>query len=198
MSNVLLFVFSPQRHQGTKEHKGFADRRFLCAPWCLGAFVALRQKHFLHAGNATLVHSRVAFNLKANHNQTRSRMGLLDGLMGHASEVSFEKIAQEFEPLLIGGEKIEKAFRLIRDMFIFTNKRLILVEKQGMTGSKVDYQTIPYASIKKFSKESAGLLDLDAELKIWITGETTPLRKEFRKGDSINEVYRILSQYVLK
>ncbi len=125
-------------------------------------------------------------------------MGLLDGLMGHASEVSVEKIAQEFAPILIDGEKIEKAFRLIRDMFIFTNKRLILVEKQGMTGSKVDYQTIPYSSIKKFSKESAGLLDLDAELKIWITGETTPLRKEFRKGDSINDVYRILSQYVLK
>jgi hypothetical protein len=67
-----------------------------------------------------------------------------------------------------------------------------------MTGSKVEYQTIPYSSIKKFSKESAGLLDLDAELKIWITGETTPLQKEFRKGDSINDVYRILSQYVLK
>ena len=125
-------------------------------------------------------------------------MGLLDGLMGHASEVSVDKIAQEFEPLLVNGEKIEKAFRLIRDMFIFTNKRLILVEKQGMTGSKVDYQTIPYSSIKKFSKESAGLLDLDAELKIWITGETVPLKKEFRKGDSINEVYRILSHYVLK
>ena len=125
-------------------------------------------------------------------------MGLLDGLMGHASEVSVDKIAQEFEPLLVNGEKIEKAFRLIRDMFIFTNKRLILVEKQGMTGSKVDYQTIPYTSIKKFSKESAGLLDLDAELKISITGETVPLKKEFRKGDSINEVYRILSHYVLK
>jgi len=118
--------------------------------------------------------------------------------MGHASEVSLEKVTQEFAPLLIDGERIEKAFRLIRDMFVFTNKRLILVEKQGLTGSKVDYQTIPYSSIKKFSKESAGMLDLDAELKIWVTGESLPIKKEFRKGDSINEVYRILSQYILK
>jgi hypothetical protein len=125
-------------------------------------------------------------------------MGLLDGLMGHASEVSIEKISNEFQPILIEGEKIEKAFRLIRDMFIFTNKRLILVEKQGLTGSKADYQTIPYSSIKKFSKESAGILDLDADLKIWITGETLPLKKEFKKGDSINEVYKILSLHVLK
>jgi hypothetical protein len=50
-------------------------------------------------------------------------------------------------------------------MFIFTNKRLILVEKQGVTGSKVDYQSIPYSSIKKFSKESGGIFYLDAELK---------------------------------
>jgi hypothetical protein len=83
-------------------------------------------------------------------------------------------------------------------MFIFTNKRLILVEKQGLTGSKAEYQTIPYSSIKKFSKESAGILDLDADLKIWITGETLPLKKEFKKGDSINEVYKILSLHVLK
>ncbi len=125
-------------------------------------------------------------------------MGLLDGLMGHASEVSAEQIAQEFGPILIEGERIEKAFKLIRDMFVFTNKRLILVEKQGLTGTKVDYQTIPYSSIKKFSKESAGMLDLDAELSIWVTGEAVPIKKEFKKGDSINEIYRILSQHVLK
>ncbi len=125
-------------------------------------------------------------------------MGLLDGIMGHASEVSIEKIAQEFQPVLVEGERIEKAFKLIRDVFVFTNKRLILVEKQGLTGTKVAFQTIPYSSIKKFSKESAGMFDLDAELKIWITGESLPIQKEFRKGDSINEVYRILSQYILK
>jgi hypothetical protein len=67
-----------------------------------------------------------------------------------------------------------------------------------LTGSKVDYETIPYSSIKKFSKESAGILDLEAELKIWITGETQPIKKEFKKDQSINEVYRIMSHYVLK
>ena len=125
-------------------------------------------------------------------------MGIFDALMGHASEVSIEKVSQEFQPILIEGEKIEKAFKLIRDMFVFTNKRLILVDKQGLTGSKVDYQTIPYSSIKKFSKESAGLLDLDAELKIWVTGETQPIKKEFKKDQNINEVYRLLSMHILK
>lgn len=124
-------------------------------------------------------------------------MGLFNAIMGHASEVSVEKIAEEFRPILVSGENIEKAFKLIRDMFVFTNKRLILVDKQGLTGSKVDYITIPYASIIKFSKESAGLLDLDAELKIWVRGEAIPIKKQFGKNDNINDVYLILSQHIL-
>jgi PH (Pleckstrin Homology) domain-containing protein len=125
-------------------------------------------------------------------------MGLFNAIMGNASEVSIEKISQEFQPILINGEHIEKAYKIVRDTFVFTNKRLILVDKQGLTGSKVDYQSIPYSSIKKFSKESAGLLDLDAELKIWVTGETLPIKKQFGKDNNINEVYQILSQHILK
>ncbi|MER2997244.1 PH domain-containing protein [Pontibacter populi] len=126
-------------------------------------------------------------------------MGLLSGLMGHASEVSIEKLTTEFQPILLDNEQIEKAYKLIRDMLVFTNKRLILVNKQGLTGSKVDYQSIPYSSIKMFSKETAGMMDFDAELKIWLTGESAPtIKQDFRKGDNINEAYKVLSKYVLK
>ncbi|NEM96113.1 PH domain-containing protein [Pontibacter sp. BT327] len=119
--------------------------------------------------------------------------------MGHASEVSIEKLNAEFQPILLDNEQIEKAYKLIRDMLVFTNKRLILVNKQGLTGSKVDYQSIPYSSIKMFSKETAGMMDFDAELKIWLTGESAPtIKQDFRKGDNINEAYKVLSKYVLK
>ena len=125
-------------------------------------------------------------------------MGLLDGLMGNASEVSNEKLQAEFASVLIEGEYLEKGFKVIRDTFVFTNKRLILVEKQGLTGSKAEYLSIPYRSIIRFSKESAGMLDLDAELKIWITGQTEPIRKEFKKDNNINLVYQLLSTHILK
>ncbi|RZJ72984.1 PH domain-containing protein [Flavobacterium sp.] len=125
-------------------------------------------------------------------------MGLFNAILGNASEVSIEAITKEFEPIIIPGENIEKAFRLVRDMFIFTNKRLILVEKQ-LVGSKTEYLSVPYANVIKFSKESAGIIDLDAELKIWIKDETEPIKKTFGKGsDNINEVYRILGQHILK
>jgi hypothetical protein len=125
-------------------------------------------------------------------------MGILSGMMGHASEVSIDKITTEFQPILLESERIEKAFRLIRDMLVFTNKRLILVNKQGLTGSKTDYQSIPYSSIKMFSKESAGIMDLDAELKIWLTGELEPtIKQQFGRGNNINDAYLVLSKYVL-
>ena len=125
-------------------------------------------------------------------------MGLFNAILGNASEVNIENVSKEFEPILIDGEIIEKAYKLIRDMFIFTNKRLILVEKQ-LVGTKVDYMSIPYSSIKKFSKESAGIMDLDAELKIWLNNDSTPIVKQFGKGgNNINEVYKILSQHLLK
>ncbi|HEX8270507.1 MAG TPA: PH domain-containing protein [Flavobacterium sp.] len=125
-------------------------------------------------------------------------MGIFNAIMGNASEVSITEVAKEFQPLLIEGETIEKAFKLIRDMFVFTNKRLILAEKQ-LVGTKVDYMSIPYSNIIKFSKESAGIMDLDAELKIWIKDESMPIKKQFGKGsNNINEVYQIISRHVLK
>jgi hypothetical protein len=125
-------------------------------------------------------------------------MGLFNAILGNASEVNLEDIRKEFEPIIIDGENIEKAYKVIKDMFIFTNKRFILVEKQ-LVGTKVDYLSIPYISVIKFSKESAGLLDLDAELKIWVKGDDVPITKQFGKGgNNINEVYRILSQHILK
>ncbi|MBK9225004.1 MAG: PH domain-containing protein [Flavobacterium sp.] len=124
-------------------------------------------------------------------------MGLFNAILGNASEVTIENVSKEFEPILVEGEIIEKAFKLVKDMFIFTNKRLILVEKQ-LVGTKVDYMSIPYSSIQKFSKESAGILDLDAELKIWLRSEATPIVKQFGKGgNNINEVYQILSKHIL-
>ncbi|MEM0514747.1 PH domain-containing protein [Pseudoalteromonas sp. YIC-827] len=124
-------------------------------------------------------------------------MGLLSGLMGNASEVDGEELESLLDEILAPGENLEKAYKVIRDLFLFTNKRLILVDKQGMTGSKMEVLSIPYGKITKFSKESAGHFDMDAELKIWIGSDKEPLTKNFKAGDNINEVYRILSRYAL-
>ena len=124
-------------------------------------------------------------------------MGLLDGLLGNASEIEPSNIEGDFAQVMAPGEQIETAYQLIRDLFIFTNKRLILVDKQGFTGNKVEYHSLPYKNITHFSVETAGHFDLDAELKIWISGSPVPIQKQFNKNLNIYWVQSVLAGYVL-
>ena len=125
-------------------------------------------------------------------------MGILHGLLGNASEIDAEEVEKEITPLIVEGETIDKAYKVIRDLFIFTNKRFILVDKQGITGHKVEYRSIPYSDISQFSIETAGHFDMDAELKIWVRGHQQPIVKEFKKGSPLHDVQKHLATYVLK
>lgn len=126
-------------------------------------------------------------------------MGLFSALLGNAGAVNQETLLKDYGKLLIEGEEIELGFKLIRDTFIFTNKRLILIEKQGITGSKVEYKSILYKSISRFSVETAGTFDLEAELKIWVSSETNPsIVKQFNKSVNVYDVQSVLAHHVLK
>lgn len=125
-------------------------------------------------------------------------MGLLSALIGNAGSVSREELSKKYSQLLTDNEVIELGFKLIRDTIIFTNKRLILIDVQGLTGSKTEYKSITYKSITRFSIETAGTFDLDAELKIWISSETLPsIKKQFNKSVNVYEVQRLLAHHVL-
>ncbi|WP_028784232.1 PH domain-containing protein [Thalassobacillus devorans] len=122
-------------------------------------------------------------------------MGLLDELMGNASEVDMKDVEKQLEKIITTNERIEKAYKVLRDMMIFTDKRMILVDKQGMTGKKIEFHSIPYRSITHFSVETAGTFDLDAELKIWISSTSEPISKQFRKDKSIYDIQQAIAEY---
>ncbi|MPY23079.1 PH domain-containing protein [Shewanella psychropiezotolerans] len=124
-------------------------------------------------------------------------MGLLDSLMGNASEVNLEELADELGPILADNEELQLAYKLIRDMFVFTNKRLILIDKQGLTGKKVSYHSIPYKAITHFEVETAGRFDMDSELKLWISGQDKPLVKELKKGTDVVGIQKTIANFML-
>ena len=123
-------------------------------------------------------------------------MGLLSALLGNAAEADVTDVEQQLEQLLADDEQVERAFRLVRDLLIFTNRRFILVDRQGMTGKKTTYHSIPYRGITNFSVETAGHFDLESELKIWISGTAEPIQRTFTRGGSILEVQKALATYV--
>ena len=125
-------------------------------------------------------------------------MGIFSALLGNAGAIDSEKLLKDYQSLLIDSEKIESGFKLVRDIFIFTNKRLIIIDKQGITGKKTEYLSVGYKSISRFSIETAGTFDLDAELKIWISSEQHPsISKKFNKSVNVYEVQKILANYTL-
>ncbi|NDV11671.1 PH domain-containing protein [Crenobacter caeni] len=125
-------------------------------------------------------------------------MGLMDALLGNAKEISAEDMQGELAPLLAQGERVQRVYKLVRDMFVFTDKRLILIDKQGLTGSKVEYHSIPYRSITHFSLETAGTFDMESELKLWVSGMAAPIQKNFGKKMDVHDLQSVLAAYVLR
>jgi hypothetical protein len=124
-------------------------------------------------------------------------MGLLDALLGNASANDIQETQNDLARLLAPGEQVAKAYALFRDQIIFTTKRLVLVDRQGMTGSKKEILSVPYRSIERFSLETTGHFDLDAELKIWVRGQAEPITKTFRDNQSILDIGRALAEFAL-
>jgi len=89
-----------------------------------------------------------------------SHMALFDGILGNASQVNLAEVQREYAQILAPQEKIERAYKLIRDMFIFTDKRLILVDKQGLTGKKTDYHSIPTKTMATILPSATALIIL--------------------------------------
>ena len=99
-------------------------------------------------------------------------------------------------PMFAPGEQIIQTFRGIRDGVVFTNKRIITINVQGITGKKKDFTSLPYSKIQAYSVESAGVFDLDSELDLWFSGMGR-VRFEFVARANVSEICRIISERVL-
>lgn len=119
-------------------------------------------------------------------------MGLLDGLLGNASQVDATEVATELAPILAESETVVQAYKMVRDLLVFTNKRLIFIDKQGVTGKKVDYMSVPYRAITQVKVETAGHFDMDCDLKIWVSGQEKPMETNL-KSDLAQDVQKTLA-----
>jgi len=124
-------------------------------------------------------------------------MRFLHGIIGNSSEINVETVEKDLERFLLDGENVDRAFVVIRDLMVFTNKRLILIDKQGVTGKKKEYRSIPYKTILHFSIETNGHFEIDAELKIFIKEESLPVVKKFTRDGNIFDVQKTLLKYMI-
>lgn len=111
-------------------------------------------------------------------------------------QVDNSKYFSLITPLFTDGESILSSFKSLRDGVVFTNKRIIAINVQGLTGAKKDITSLPYSKVQSYSVETAGALDLDSELELWFSG-LGKVKFEFSKSANVSEICRIISEKVL-
>ena len=104
-------------------------------------------------------------------------------------------VAHDVQELLINGEVAEWAFRTVRNVAIFTNKRLIVKDVQGLTGSKVEIYSLPYSSVHMWSTENAGMLDFTSEVELWTRAGN--IKIQLKRDINIRSFERLLAEYIL-
>ncbi len=104
--------------------------------------------------------------------------------------------AEKVTALLLENETIIDSYKSMRDGVVFTSKRIISINVQGLTGSKKDYTSIPYKNIVAYSVETSGTFDLDSELEIYLSS-VGKVKFEFTGSAAIVEISRYISQHLL-
>lgn len=99
-------------------------------------------------------------------------------------------------PMFVPGEEIIGTYQAIRDGVVFTNKRIMVINVQGITGKKKDVTSLPYSKIQAYSVETAGHLDLDSELEIWFSG-LGRIKLEFVSRANVSDICKTISLHVL-
>lgn len=111
-------------------------------------------------------------------------------------EVPVAEVASQIGPLLLDDEKAYAAFKGMRDYIVFTSKRIIAVNVQGITGKKKDFTSLPFSKVQTFSLETAGTFDLDAELELWFSG-LGKVKFEFKGKTDVAYLNKLVAHYVL-
>ena len=100
--------------------------------------------------------------------------------------------------LLVEGEEIISAFSTVRDKLVFTTKRIISIDVQGITGKKKSFASLPYRQIQYFTIQTTGFLEVfpDSELYLYFANGSV-VTMEFKDSVNITSIGQIISHYVL-
>ena len=112
------------------------------------------------------------------------------------SKSKYTKVQKEVLELLVPGEDVVGYYSALRDYVVFTNKRIIACNVQGMTGQKKDFSSLPYSKMQAFSIESAGTFDMDSELTVCYSGLGS-IKFDFSANSNVKEIGRTIATYIL-
>ncbi|MDT8717227.1 PH domain-containing protein [Clostridium sp. 19966] len=124
-------------------------------------------------------------------------MKIFEGFWNSNGDIDIDKLEEELNIILTDGELAERSYLVNKENFIFTNKRMIILERQGRVSKKTKYTSFPYRSITHYSIETEGYVEADAVLTIYIQALNEPIIREFKRDKTIYNIQKALSHYIL-
>jgi len=121
---------------------------------------------------------------------------VMDANIMNLRAIKVSGVRKEVSSLLVGGETVISAFQTVRDQVVFTNKRVFVVNVQGITGKKTSYFSYPYSKVQYFGIETAGVFDIDSEL-ILAFSNGARLQFDFKSNVNIGEICSTISEFIL-
>lgn len=112
-------------------------------------------------------------------------------------EVEKDIFEDTIEQFLVDGEETLACYKAVRDYLVFTNKRMIQVDVQGITGMKKEFEFIPYKNIQTFKVKTAGLVDVDMDVEFTIVGHGK-IHMEFSSSTDAGKLVRLISSFTAK
>ena len=121
---------------------------------------------------------------------------MVDANLANLKAINVSDVRQEGPGLLVAEEEIVSAFQTVRDQVVFTNKRVFVINVQGITGKKTSYFSYPYSKVQYFGIETAGVFDIDSEL-ILAFSNGARLQFDFKSNVNIRQISALISGYIL-
>ena len=119
-----------------------------------------------------------------------------DGNLLNLKPIAVSQVRSEVTDFFVSGETIVQCFQTVRDQVIFTNKRVFVVNVQGITGKKISYFSYPYSKVQYFGIETAGVLDIDSEL-VLVFNDGNRLQFDFKAQVDIKQICSLISSFIL-
>ena len=95
---------------------------------------------------------------------------------------------------LVEGETVHAAFAAPTEIILFTNRRILLAQREHLLEARIETSSYPYRAVRHFSIQEGKSAESRSALRIWLGDEAQPLHLRANPGTDLRPLQRLLAE----